>query len=230
MKYHISFDIDFKRNPYKGLYIALEGIDGSGKTTQIERLYSYFTKQGREVIKTREPRKKDGLIAKFVQKILQGKTDVPPVAFQYLFAADREMHHTELVIPALKAGKVVLTDRCFWSAIPYGLLDRNEPLQENTGEYMLAAQSILSMYHQFTLPDYTFYLETPLATAVRRVQQSHETEQKEIYENKSKIDRARKAYNWLLQKFPEEFIVINSKRGIEEVHQEILAKISNYEL
>lgn len=225
MQYHVEFDLDFNRNPYKGLYIALEGIDGSGKTTQIDMLFDYFKKQGKEVIKTREPRKEDGLIAKLVQEILQGKTKIPPVAFQYLFAADREIHHKELVIPALKAGKVVLTDRCFWSAIPYGILDRGEDLSENTGEYMLAAQSILSMYHQFTLPDYTFYLELPLNTAMQRVAQAHESKTKEIYEDKKKLKKAIGAYNWLLKNFSEEFIVINSQQGIDEVQSEIIKKI-----
>lgn len=225
MKYHIEFDVEFKRNPYKGMYIALEGIDGSGKSTQLDRLYEYFKKQGKEVVKTREPRKKDGLIAKLVQEILQGKTKIPPVAFQYLFAAEREIHHNELVLPSLKEGKIVITDRCFWSAIPYGLLDKGESLKDNTGAFMLAAQSILSKYHQFTLPDYTFYLELPLSTAMKRVTQSHATEEKEIYEERGKIEKARKAYNWLLQKFPAEFIVIDSKQSVEGVTDAILERL-----
>src|SRR6266700_3480826 len=126
MKYHIAFDIDFKRNSTDGLYIALEGIDGSGKTTQVERLVDYFEKQGREVIHTREPRKGEGLIGKLIQDILHGKTKISPLAFQYLFSADRQMQHQEVILPALTEGKVVITDRCFWSAIPYGILDMNE--------------------------------------------------------------------------------------------------------
>ena len=120
-----------------------------------------------------------------IQKILQGKTKIPPVAFQYLFAADREMHHAELVIPALKAGKVVVTDRCFWSAIPYGLLDRKSDVDEGSIDYMLAAQGILSMYHSFVVPDYTFYLDIPLDVAMERI--SSEGGVSEIYEEKEKL-------------------------------------------
>jgi thymidylate kinase len=79
MKYHLELDIEFKRNPYKGQYIVLEGIDGSGKTTQIEKLYEYFTSQGKEVVRTREPRKDEGLIGELIQKILNGRTKVPSV-------------------------------------------------------------------------------------------------------------------------------------------------------
>ena len=70
MKYHIEFDINFKRNEFPGKYIAIEGIDGSGKSTQIEKLFEYFKSQGKEVIKTREPRKDEGLIGELIQKIL----------------------------------------------------------------------------------------------------------------------------------------------------------------
>ena len=223
MKYHVEFDVELRKNPYKGLYIALEGVDGRGKTTQLTRLHAYFKRDGREVVGTREPRKQEGVIGDLIQKILQGKTKIPPVAFQYLFTADREMHHAELVIPALKAGKVVVTDRCFWSAIPYGLLDKKSDLDENTVEYMLAAQGILSMYHQFVVPDYTFYLDIPLDVAMKRILAEGETN--EIYEERDKLEKVIKGYKWLLKEFEKEFVVIDGQKGVEEVTGEIVASI-----
>ncbi|MBU3979615.1 dTMP kinase [Patescibacteria group bacterium] len=225
MKYHVEFDIDLRRNSYKGLYIALEGIDGSGKTTQLQKLYNYFQKRGRGVIKTREPRKQEGIIGELIQKILHGKTQIPPVAFQYLFSADREMHHEELVIPSLQAGKVVISDRCFWSAIPYGLLDRKSQLDENTIEYLLAAQSILSMYHQFIVPDNTFYLDIPLDVAIQRIDKT--SEEKEIYEDKEKLEKTIKGYQWLLREFPKEFTIIDATKRVEEVTEEIVEVIKS---
>ena len=221
MKYHVEFDVELRRNPYKGLYIALEGIDGSGKTTQLERLNDYFKGEGREVVATREPRKQEGVIGDLIQKILHGKTRIPPVAFQYLFTADREMHNEELVIPALTAGKVVVTDRCFWSAIPYGLLDRKSDLDENTVEYMLAAQGILSMYHQFVVPDYTFYLDIPLDVAMARI--VAEGGVGEIYEERGKLGKVVNGYKWLLKEFKKEFVVIDGQKGVEEVTEEIIS-------
>lgn len=225
MKYHVEFDIDFKRNEARGLYIAVEGIDGSGKTTQVEKLVEYFKSQGREVVKTREPRKNEGLIGELIQKILHGKTTIPPVAFQYLFSADREMHHEELIKPSLQAGKVVVSDRCFWSVIPYGIMDLGGDVDENTREYLLVAQSILSMYHQFTIPDFTFYLELPLDTAMERIQQGGE--EKEIYEDREKLAQTIKGYNFLLQKFPEEFKVIDATKSVTEVTEEIVSLLSS---
>jgi dTMP kinase len=225
MKYHLELDIEFKRNTYKGQYIVLEGIDGSGKTTQIEKLYEYFTSQGKEVVRTREPRKDEGLIGELIQKILNGKTKVPSVAIQYLFSADRGMHHEELILPALRDGKIVISDRCFWSAVPYGVLDLEEDFSDNTAKYILISQSILSMYHQFTAPDLTIYLDLPVAKAMERLSKmSHE---KEIYEEKQKIIKAKEGYDWLLKEFPQEFRIIDGTKKVDEVAEEIIEIISS---
>lgn len=223
MKYHVEFDIDFKRNTTKGLYIVVEGIDGSGKTTQIEKLYEYFQNLGRDVVKTREPRKDEGPVGELMQKILHGKTKIPPIAFQYLFSADREIHHEEVILPSLKAGKVVLSDRCFWSAIPYGIMDRGGTLDEKTGEYLLVAQSLLSMYHQFTIPDFTFYLDIPLLITVERLKKTDSV--KEIYEEEAILKKTIKGYEWLLQKFPKEFTVIDATKSVAAITEEIIDSI-----
>ena len=224
MKYHVEFDIDFRRNPYKGKYIVLEGIDGSGKTTQVERLHEFFEARGEKVTKTREPRKQDGLVGDLIQKILHGKTQIPPVAFQYLFSADREMHHEEIVIPTLKKGEMLISDRCFWSAIPYGLLDRKSELDENTVEYVLTAQSILSMYHQFIVPDFTFFLDIPIDLAMKRLEKSGNT--REIYESKAKLEKIIKGYKWLLKEFSKEFIIIDATKHVDEVTKDIISSIN----
>ncbi len=226
MKYHIEFDVDFKRNTFGGFYIAIEGIDGSGKTTQVDLLTEYLQKKGHTVVQTREPRKDVGVIGKLIQEILHGKEKVPPVAFQYLFTADREIHHEELIKPSLKSGKTIVSDRCFWSAVPYGILDRGGDLEENSGKFILMAQSILSMYHQFTVPDITFYLDIPLDVAMKRLKSMQG--QWEIYEDEEKLKKTIKGYNWLLKEFPKEFTIVDGQKSVEEVHKEILAAVDNF--
>ncbi|MCL5970325.1 MAG: hypothetical protein M1450_02405, partial [Patescibacteria group bacterium] len=98
MKYNINFDIDFRENPYKGKYIVIEGIDGSGKTTQTNLLCEYLEKQKIPHVCTAEPRKEEGVVGKLIQQILEAKTKIPPVAFQYLFSAERSIHHEERII------------------------------------------------------------------------------------------------------------------------------------
>lgn len=214
MKYHIEFDVEFRKNTHKGLYVALEGVDGSGKTTQVQRLKEYYTSQGKEVVVTREPRK-SGLIGDLVQKILLGEEKIPSVSLQYLFSADRSAHHEELVLPALTDGKVVISDRCFWSAIVYGILDRTGGKYDTReADLLLITQSIISMYHQFTIPDFTFYLKIDLATSLDRIGAK---ETKEIYETPDKIKKIIEGYEYLHTKFPKEIIEIDGTKSVDEV-------------
>ncbi len=220
MKYPVNFEIELKKNPYKGLYIALEGIDGSGKTTQVEKLAEYFKKQGREVVLTREPRKK-GFIGDLIHKVLLGEVKVPSVSLQYLFSADRSIHHEEVVLPSLKEGKVVITDRCFWSAIVYGILDRTGgKYDKKDADLLLISQSILSMYHQFTVPDYTFYLKIPLNESLKRLRTKKA--KKEIYEDKEKISKVFQGYEYLKDRFKDEIDIVDGAGKIEEVTKRII--------
>ena len=226
MKYHVELDIDLKRNPYKGLYIAVEGIDGSGKTTQTAELAKYFKRQGKSVIMTREPRKK-GLIGDIVQKVLTGKVKMPSVGLQYLFSTDRVLHHEDVIIPALKKGKIVISDRCFWSAVVYGILDRVGRYDSEIPNFLYISQSILSMYHQFIVPDYTFALNISLKTALSRI--SKKDDEKEIYEDREKLNQALKGYDWLAKQFPKEITVVNGEGDVEKVTKEVISRIHNSE-
>lgn len=215
LKHKVSFELELLKNKLKGLYIALEGIDGCGKTTQVEKLAEYFKSQGKEVVVTREPRK-EGLIGDLAHKILLGEVKVPSVSLQYLFSADRSIHHEELVLPSLKKGKVVISDRCFWSAIVYGILDRTGgKYDKSDADLLLISQSILSMYHQFTVPDYTFYLKISLEESMRRLKQKKDG--KEIYETRDKISKVLSGYGYLQDRFKDEITIVNGEGKVDEV-------------
>ena len=223
MKYRLEFDIDFKRNTYPGRYIVLECVDGSGKTTQVERISRYFKSQSKKVIVVSEPRKK-GLVGDLIQKVLYGQVKIPAVAVQYLFSADRSIHHEEIIIPALKAGTTVISDRSFWSAIVYGILDKTGgTYNDRDANAFFIAQSILSMYHQFLVADYTFYLKVSLATALSRLKK--EGKKQEIYEEEGKLTKIIDGYDWLVSKFPEEFIVVEGDNSVIKVTNDILDKL-----
>lgn len=220
MKYHIDFDIDFKRNKEKGLLIAIEGIDGAGKTTQAKLVAEELSKS-MDVHLTKNPT--DGLIGKFIREVLAGKVDIPPVSFQYLFSADRQVQQEE-ILNELKEGKIIITDRYFWSAIVYGIVDREELDFDQTGDLLLVSQGILSMYHQFLIPDFTIFLDIPMKEAMNRLD-SKEIE-KEIYENETKLIKIEKGYKWLINKFKNEFTIIDGTKSEREITQEIV-KIIN---
>ena len=134
------------------------------------------------------------------------------------------MHHAELIEPALKAGKIVISDRCFWSAVPYGVLDIQEDFDDNTAKYILVSQSILSMYHQFIAPDKTIYLDVPVARAMDRL--SKKPHEKEIYEETKKILKAKEGYEWLLKEFPKEFTVVDGGKSVDRVFDDIIEALS----
>lgn len=215
MNYHIEFNLDFKRNLYPGTFIVLEGIDGSGKTTQIKRVKNSLTKlSGKEVFLTKEPT--ESVVGQLIKKIVRNEIKVPKTAIQYLFCADRVIHLEKVVIPKLKEGAIVVSDRYFWSSLAYGIADRNT---------LLAAQSILSMYNQFLVPDFTFYLRVAVSTAISRLSQMQKT--KELYEEKGKLLKIAKGYDWVVKQFPKEITVIDGEMSVEEVTKEIIKKVSS---
>jgi len=223
MKYHVGFDINLKKNPYKGKYITVEGIDGSGKTTQVEEIVKYFRAKGKNVIQAREPRK-TGVIGDIIQKVLNRELKMSEFAFQYLFATDRVLSQEEVIIPALKRGDIVISDRCFWSAVVYGILDRTGGQYDyKEADFLLIVYSILSMYHRFIVPDYTFYLKISLDTALLRIRKKDDT--KEIYENREKLGKVIDGYNWLNTKFAKEIVTINAEKSVREVTKEIISRI-----
>jgi len=221
VKYHVSFDLELRKNPYKGLYIAIEGIDGSGKTTQIKLLRSYFEKKGRAVVITSEPRKEENEIGRLIHKILNSKVHVPSSSMQYLYSAERIINHNTVVIPALKKGKVVITHRCFWSAVAYGVFDKREVRYSNANtKAIMVAQGILSHYYQFIAPDITLYLDVAADVAIKRI--SGMKKSFEIYEKKKSLERVLLGYRYLTKHFPKEIIFLHGERSLQEVAKEVI--------
>ncbi len=213
--YHVEFDLDFRRNEFPGKFIVLEGIEASGKTTQANILEQKFP----GAFHTKNPTSSNE-IGKFVrERVLGGKTDIPPVAYQYLFAADREIDQQK-VIENLKKGVTVISDRYFWSSVAYGISDRSGTDYENFEEVSVVSLSLLSMYHQFIIPDLTIYLDVSLEESLKRMEGSEK--HTEIYDNHETNVKVKKGYDWLIQKFPEEFSIVDANRSEEEVTHEIL--------
>ena len=219
MKYHVAFDLELKKNPYKGFYIALEGIDASGKTTQLKNLSSYFKNQGKQVVEVKEPTR-TGAVGELIHKILQSRIEIPRVSLQYLIAADREVNLETIVIPALSQDKVVISDRSFWSSIPYGLADIDGGERKND---RLTALSILSLYHQFIKPDFAFYLDVSVEEAVKRLSRFKKV--KEIYEREEALQKVHAGYMWLIKEFSKEITVVDGEQPVEKVTEEIIKKI-----
>jgi len=101
----------------KGVFICIEGLDGSGKSTQAKLLTKKLCKAGYNAIFTAEP--SQGKIGKFIRKRLFEQERMPITVEALLFAADRIEHVQNIVLPALKEGKIVISDRYVYSSLAY---------------------------------------------------------------------------------------------------------------
>ena len=223
MKYHLQFDLSFTRNTYKGKYYAFEGIDGSGKSTQATLLEEYFKSQGKEVLRTKEPT--DGVVGQLIRKVLNKEITLPAISLQYLFCADRAAHLQDVVIPALKEGKIVISDRSLWSAIAYGIVDQGVPQEEK--EHLLVSQNVMSMYGGFLIPDQTILLDLPFEEAKERI--DLRGEQVSIYDKSEKLKKIREEYIFLAKKFPEVFTIVQGDHGHspQQIHDFVLASLAS---
>ena len=218
MKQHVSFDIDFKRNTYPGKFIVLEGIEASGKTTQVARLGKEFP----DAVLTKNPT--DSQIGSLIRnEVLGGHSTIPPVAYQYLFAADREIQQAE-ILGYLKKGKTVISDRYFWSSVAYGIADREGLDYSDWENVSLTSFSILSMYHQFVLPDISIYLEISLDESLKRIRGSKK--HTEIYDNPKMNVKIKKGYKWLLEKFPQEFKIVSAEKSEGKLTEELVSLVA----
>ena len=225
MRYSLQLTKELKRNPYSGLYIAIEGIDGSGKSTQLEAVQTSLEKLGREVVTTSEPQA-TGAVQKLIRDALFSKVKIPSRGYQNLYSADRAINHEEIIIPALKSGKTVLSHRSLWSNEPYGILDLGEEYNFTMTGPLLVSQGTISEYHQFMVPDLTFYLRISAKNAAERLSAMSKT--KDIYEKEEKLAKIVKGYDMLVDNFPEEIIVLNGEEDESAITQEILRKIQEY--
>lgn len=217
----VHFNLNFRRNPHKGLYIVLEGIDGSGKTVQSQRITEHLKSINGVVLTVVEPRR-TGPIGRVINEFLQKRITLPAASHQFLFVADRIGHQEEIIIPALENGGTVVSHRNFWSAVAYGILDAQSSTKEKGDiDVLLVAQSILSMYHQIMVPDITLYLNVSPKVAMERLTSTGL--KIEYYETLDRLTRVKKSYDWLAKRFPSEFSIIDGDQDVERVTEDIIA-------
>lgn len=103
--------------PRRGFFLVIEGIDGSGKTTQSIRLCEGLRLEGYKTLYTAEP--SDGPIGSFIKERILAREKFPPEVEVLLFAADRFEHQSNVIVPALNEGLIVVCDRYFYASLAY---------------------------------------------------------------------------------------------------------------
>lgn len=198
----------------KGLFITFEGCDGCGKTTQLELLAEYLQNQGYSVITTREPGAK-GLGTKLREILLNYDGEVSSNCESFLFLADRAQHIDTIVKPALEAGKIVLCDRHIDSTAAYQGYGRGLDLKQIDYLNKLATSGLK--------PDLTLLFDVDTETSMQRVGKDKDRMESAGIEFQEKV---RKGYLQLAKNEPERIKVFDSKKTINQLHQEVLGTIA----
>lgn len=192
----------------RGLFVTLEGGDGSGKSTQAELLAEWLRASGREVVRTREPGGTDvGLEIR--ELVLHHRGDIAPRAEALLYAADRAHHIATLVRPALERGAVVLQDRYLDSSVAYQGAGRVLDADEVRRLSLWATDDLL--------PDLTILLDLDEAAARARLDGARTRYDRLEAEGASFHARVRAAYLDLAAAEPERFLVLDATLPVAEL-------------
>ena len=192
----------------KGIFICIEGLDGSGKTTHAHRLVRKLQKKGFDAIYTTEPSR--GEIGKFIREsVLQRKKRVPRVVEALLFAVDRVDHLEKDVKPALDEGKIVVSDRCVYSSLAY------------QGAAGLDLKWIEEINRMALPPDLAIYIDVPPEVVVKRIRRK-----KSVMERLETQRRVREVY----MKFVEngKLVPVDGDRKKSEVGNNILKMVLDF--
>ena len=200
----------------RGVFVTLEGGDGSGKTTQAEALERWLVERGRTVVRTREPGGTDvGVEVREI--VLHHRGDITPRAEALLYAADRAHHIATLVRPALERGDVVIQDRYIDSSVAYQgagrVLDPGE------------VRALSEWATEGLAPDLTVLLDLDPATARGRLDEARTRYDRLEAEAAEFHDRVRQAYLGLAAAEPERFVVVDATLPVDEIAAAIRERV-----
>ncbi|KEI16429.1 dTMP kinase [Clostridium haemolyticum] len=198
----------------KGVFITLEGPEGSGKTTIVKMIERYLKENNIDYISTREP---GGInISEQIREIILDRenTEMDARTEALLYVASRRQHLSERVIPALKSGKIVICDRFIDSSLAYQGYARGIGIDE--------VMSINEFAIDGYMPNLTLYLDIDPEIGLRRISENAKREVNRL--DLEKLDfhkKVREGYFKVLKKFPNRIKKINANQPIDKVFQDV---------
>ena len=204
----------------KGLFITIEGPDGSGKTTAAQHLCHTLQEQGYDVVFTREPG--GSVIGEEIRDILHSRanTAMDRRTEALLFAASRRQHLIETVVPAVQKGKIVICDRYIDSSLAYQGYARGLGIDEVLNVNLFATEG--------RLPDLTVYFDIKAEEGLARINQNPSREMNRLDAEKIEFhQKVCEGYHIVLKRYPERIKAIDASKTPEEVYQQLLAVVLN---
>jgi len=200
--------------PSKGTFIAFEGGEGTGKSTQSKLLKKWLEDRGEVVVLSREPGGTD--LGKDLRKILLGHEtgEISPRAEALLYAADRAHHVFSVIRPALANGEVVISDRYFDSSIAYQGAGRVLSPGEVARISRWATESLF--------PTLTIVIDLPAEVGIGRLTNRDRLEAEPVAFH----ERVRQEFLQIARLDPERYLVVDGRQSIEQIHNEIIKRVS----
>jgi len=200
----------------KGLFITFEGIDGSGKSTQLDLLCGLFKSKNINFIKTRDPGGTD-LGLQLREILLHYKGKMAPLCELYLYLADRAQHVEEKLLPELENGTIVLCDRYLDSTLAYQGYARGLDKQKILELNAFASQSLM--------PDLTLIFDIRADEAAKRLGEAKDRLESEKTDFHRKV---RDGYLELAKQSPQRIKVLNAEEKPEKIHTKTVEIIRQY--
>lgn len=197
----------------RGLFITFEGADGSGKTTQIQKLAKYLEERNIDYILTRDPGGTP-LGAKLREILLNYEGIIAPFCELFLYLADRAQHVEEKIVPALNEGKIVLCDRYIDSTLAYQGYARGLNTDEIVNLNNIVTHSLI--------PDVTLLFDVETGIAMTRVGDEKDRLESEAEHFHEKV---RMGYLDLAKKHPQRISIINANNDINQVYIDMIEAI-----
>jgi len=194
------------------MFVTFEGLDGSGKTTQARLLVEHFEAEGQDVVFTREPGGTP--LGEQIRELVLHGDHVAPWAEAALYVAARAQHVDQVIRPALERGATVVCDRYLDTSVAYQGAGRGLGVEVILDINLLAVGGLL--------PDRTVMVDVDIETALSRVGDKGD-----------RIERAGadfwprvvEAYHALAGRFPERFVVVDGRRPVDELAEEIRGRV-----
>ena len=210
----------------RGLFITLEGLDGSGKTTQIKRLAAWMQKRSLDPVVTRQP---GGTVTgDRIRALLLDSASSPlaPMTEMALMFADRAQAIAEVIEPALASGRIVLCDR---------FTDSTEAYQGGGRE--LGSETVLELHSLLCgdlKPDLTLLLLPSLESSLDRARRRNDRQTEQGGQDEGRFEREHDAffrrvwqkYRDIAKREPDRVALIEGNLGIDEVHEQIIEAVS----
>ncbi len=201
----------------KGMLISFEGGEACGKTTQIKKLLRFLQENHYDVVAAKEPGGTP--IGEEIRNLLlHSKNEISSRTEMLLFNASRCQLVSDVIMPALREGEVVILDRFFDSTLAYQGFAGNVKLEEIKPIIDFATEA------STIVPDVTFLLDISFDDAMQRKNADEALKNLDRIENKKRQyhEKVREGFLTLAKESPERFVVIDARKSIEEIFDNIV--------